>query len=80
LIAAGRARWPKLILNFLYTEKGRRWPPIIYRPRLRNHSKKKYQTIPQIKLFSIDEVFAVAKGTGTAFYDGGIFDQIYGVK
>jgi sulfate transport system substrate-binding protein len=69
-------------LEFLYTEKGQEVAAKhFYRPRLETIAKKYAKQFPQIKLFSIDEVFGGwQKAQERHFNDGGIFDQIYGVK
>jgi sulfate/thiosulfate-binding protein len=69
-------------LEFLYTEKGQ---DIVgkhfYRPRLASAVQKYADQFPQVKLFTIDEVFGGwQKAQKTHFDDGGVFDQIYQVK
>jgi sulfate transport system substrate-binding protein len=61
-------------LEFLYTEEGQK---IIakhhFRPRL-----ERFNTLPAVKLFTIDEVFGGWKRAQPRFFDdGGVFDQIY---
>jgi sulfate transport system substrate-binding protein len=67
-------------LNFLYSEHGQ---TIIaeqyYRPRMKSVAAKFSSQFPQVKLFTIDEVFGGwQKAQKDYFSDGGVFDQIYG--
>jgi len=67
-------------LRFLYTEQGQ---TIIarhfYRPRMKSVAAKFSSQFPDVKLFTVDEVFGGwQKAQKEYFSDGGIFDQIYG--
>lgn len=49
-----------------------------YRPRLPEAARRYEKQFPQIKLFTVDEVFGGwKKAQATHFADGGVFDQIY---
>jgi sulfate/thiosulfate transport system substrate-binding protein len=66
-------------LQYLYSEEGQE---IVarhyYRPRSETVAKTYASQFPQIKLFSIDELFGGwAKAQTLHFGDGGLFDQIY---
>lgn len=66
-------------LKYLYSPEGQR---IIaknyYRPRLAEAASAAPVKLPDIKLFTIDEVFGGwKKAQSTHFDDGGIFDKIY---
>lgn len=69
-------------LEFLYTEKGQELAAKhFYRPRLASAAQKYADQFPKIRLFTIDEVFGGwQKAQKRHFDDGGVFDQIYGVK
>jgi len=69
-------------LKFLYTEKGQEVAARnFYRPRLESVVKKYADQFPNIKLFTIDDVFGGwQKAQKRHFDDGGVFDQIYSVK
>ncbi|MCE5186380.1 MAG: sulfate ABC transporter substrate-binding protein [Planctomycetaceae bacterium] len=69
-------------LEFLYSEKGQDIAARhFYRPRLDSIRQKYAAQFPQIKLFTIDEVFGGwEKAQQTHFNDDGVFDQIYNVK
>lgn len=67
-------------LKFLYTEEAQ---TIIaqhyYRPRMKSVAAKFAGQFPELKLFTIDEVFGGwQKAQSEFFSDGGVFDQIYG--
>ncbi|HET7540640.1 MAG TPA: sulfate ABC transporter substrate-binding protein [Polyangiaceae bacterium] len=69
-------------LNFLYTPEGQE---IIaknhYRPRDAAAAAKYKDQFPEVKLFTVDELFGGwSKAQPTHFNDGGIFDQIYQPK
>src|SRR5262249_41002347 len=65
-------------LDFLYTEAGQEIAAQhYYRPRLAAVAMKYAGQFPQVKLFTIDEVFGGwEKAQKTHFSDGGVFDQI----
>jgi sulfate transport system substrate-binding protein len=69
----------KAYLDYLYTPEGQEIAARNhYRPRLESVARKYAADFPQIKLFTIDEVFGGwAKAQKTHFDDGGVFDQIY---
>jgi sulfate transport system substrate-binding protein len=69
-------------LEFLYTEKGQDLAARhFYRPRLKSVAEKYAEQFPKVKLFTIDDVFGGwQKAQKRHFDDGGLFDQIYGVK
>jgi len=69
-------------LEFLYTEKGQEVvAKHFYRPRLKSVAEKYAKQFPKVKLFTIDDVFdGWQKAQERHFNDGGLFDQIYGVK
>jgi len=67
-------------LKFLYTEQGQ---TIIardfYRPRMKLVAGKFARQFPNVKLFTISDVFGGwQKAQKEYFSDGGVFDQIYG--
>lgn len=66
-------------LDLLYTEEGQRLAvKHFYRPRLASALPPGGAAFPEIKLFTIDEVFGGwAKAQAAHFADGGVFDQIY---
>jgi ABC-type sulfate transport system substrate-binding protein len=52
-----------------------------YRPVDEKVAARHAAQLPKIALFTIDEVFGGwARAQKTHFADGGVFDQIYGVK
>jgi len=65
-------------LKYLYSEEGQEIAAKNYfRPRLESVAQKHAKVFPQIKLFTIDEVFGGwAKAQKTHFDDEGVFDQI----
>ena len=69
----------KAYLEFLYTLEGQEIAARnYYRPRLQTVAAKYTKQFPQVKLFTIDEVFGGwAKAQKAHFDDGGIFDKIY---
>ena len=75
----GTLRVAQAYLEYLYSEEGQ----IIaaehyYRPRLEKVITKFADKFPQLKLFTVDEVFGGwDKAQKMHFDDGGIFDQIY---
>jgi sulfate/thiosulfate transport system substrate-binding protein len=66
-------------LQFLYTEKGQEiGAKHYYRPQVKSVADRYAKQFPQIKLFTINEVFGGwAKAQKTHFDDRGTFDQIY---
>jgi sulfate/thiosulfate transport system substrate-binding protein len=66
-------------LQFLYTEKGQEiGAKHYYRPQLKSVADRYAKQFPQIKIFTISEVFGGwAKAQKTHFDDRGTFDQIY---
>lgn len=66
-------------LEFLYTPEGQEIvAKHFYRPRLDSVAAKYASQFPQVRLFTIDEVFGGwAKAQAAHFADGGVFDQIY---
>jgi sulfate/thiosulfate-binding protein len=69
----------KAYLEYLYTGEGQEIAAQnYYRPRNTVVAAKYGAKFPQVKLFTIDEVFGGwAKAQKTHFADGGVFDQIY---
>jgi sulfate/thiosulfate-binding protein len=69
----------KAYLEYLYTGEGQEIAAQnYYRPRNTAVAAKYGAKFPQVKLFTIDEVFGGwAKAQKTHFADGGVFDQIY---
>jgi sulfate transport system substrate-binding protein len=69
----------KAYLEFLYTPEGQEiGARNYYRPRLAAVAQKYAAEFPQVKLFTIDELFGGwTRAQKTHFADGGIFDQIY---
>jgi sulfate/thiosulfate transport system substrate-binding protein len=65
-------------LQFLYSEEGQKLvAKNFYRPR--SPAAAPPGTFPEVKLFTIDEVFGGwQKAQPTHFDEGGVFDQIYG--
>jgi len=66
-------------LKYLYSEQGQEIAAKnYYRPRNEAVAKKYASQFPQIKLFTIDDVFGGwSKAQKEHFNDGGVFDQIY---
>lgn len=69
----------KAYLDYLYTVEGQEIAAKnFYRPRNKDVAEKYASQFPDIKLFTIDEVFGGwKKAQKTHFDDGGVFDQIY---
>ena len=69
-------------LKFLYTPEAQEIEARHhYRPRLAEVAERHAGDFPQVKLFSIKEVFGSwTKAQQTHFNDGGVFDQIYQPK
>jgi sulfate/thiosulfate transport system substrate-binding protein len=69
----------KAYLEFLYSEQGQEiGAKRFYRPRIKSIADKYAAQFPQIKLFTINEVFGGWQNAQKKhFSDGGIFDQIY---
>jgi sulfate transport system substrate-binding protein len=68
-------------LEYLYTKEGQEIAAKhYYRPRGPEVAEKYADQYPQVKLFTVDEVFGGwQKAQKTHFEDGGTFDQIYGI-
>lgn len=66
-------------LNYLYTDEGQEIAAKnYYRPRNEEIAAKYKDQFPEIKLFTIDEVFGSWKeAQDTHFSDGGVFDTFY---
>lgn len=66
-------------LKFLYSDEGQNIAgKHFYRPSNPEILKKYSSQYPNLKLFTIDDVFGGwTKATDTHFVDGGVFDQIY---
>jgi sulfate transport system substrate-binding protein len=75
----GTAAVAKAYLEFLYSEQGQEiGAKRFYRPRIKSIADKYAAQFPQIKLFTINEVFGGWQSAQKKhFSDGGIFDQIY---
>jgi sulfate/thiosulfate-binding protein len=69
----------KEYLNYLYSPEGQEIAARnFYRPRLESVLQKYRAQFPEVKLFTVDEVFGGwQKAQKTHFADGGTFDQIY---
>ncbi|HOK95329.1 MAG TPA: sulfate ABC transporter substrate-binding protein [Anaerohalosphaeraceae bacterium] len=69
-------------LEYLYSEQGQEIAAKhFYRPQMKTVAQKYKNLFPEIKLFTIDEVFGGWQAAQERhFNDGGVFDQIYGVK
>ncbi|MFA6560514.1 MAG: sulfate ABC transporter substrate-binding protein [Verrucomicrobiia bacterium] len=69
----------KAYLEHLYSEEGQELATKhYYRPRLESVAAKHAGKFPQLKLFTIDEVFGGwQKAQSQHFADDGVFDQIY---
>jgi sulfate/thiosulfate transport system substrate-binding protein len=69
----------KAYLEHLYSEEGQEIAAKnYYRPRLDSVAKKYASQFPQLKLFTVDELFGGwQKAQKAHFADGGTFDQIY---
>jgi sulfate transport system substrate-binding protein len=67
-------------LQFLYTEQGQTViAKDFYRPRMKSVAAKFSHQFPNVKLFTISDVFGGwQKAQKEYFSDGGVFDQIYG--
>ena len=67
-------------LKFLYTEQGQTIAAQdFYRPRMKSVAAKFARQFPNVKLFTISDVFGGwQKAQKEFFSDGGVFDQIYG--
>lgn len=74
----GTAEVAEAYLKYLYSPEGQELAAKhFYRPRLEAVARKHADTFPQLKLFTVDEVFGGwAKAQKIHFSDGGIFDQI----
>lgn len=69
-------------VEFLYTPEGQRLiAKNYYRPRQPEHAAAEdIARFPQVKLVTIDDFGGWKKAQTDHFLDGGIFDQIYGIK
>lgn len=78
----GSRRVAEAYLNYLYTEPAQEIAAKNhYRPTLASVASRYTSQFPQIKLFTVDELFGGwKKAQATHFADGGIFDQIYKPK
>jgi sulfate transport system substrate-binding protein len=75
----GTAAVAKAYLDFLYTEQAQEIGAQKYfRPQLKSVVDKYAKQFPQVKLFTVNEVFGGwQKAQKTHFDNGGVFDQIY---
>jgi sulfate/thiosulfate transport system substrate-binding protein len=75
----GTAALAKAYLEFLYSEQGQEiGAKRFYRPRVKSIADKYAAQFPQIRLFTINEVFGGWQNAQKKhFSDGGVFDQIY---
>lgn len=66
-------------VNYLYTEKGQEIAAKnFYRPRNEKVAAKYASQFPEVKLFTVDEIFGGwKKAQERHFNDGGVFDSIY---
>ena len=66
-------------IEYLYSPEGQQIAAKhYYRPRLASAAEKHGKLFPQVKLFTIDEIFGGWKKAQKGhFDDGGLFDQIY---
>jgi sulfate/thiosulfate transport system substrate-binding protein len=69
----------KAYLEFLYTEKGQEIAAKhYYRPRMESVAKKSASVFPQVKMFTIEEMFGSwGEAHRKHFADGGVFDTIF---
>jgi sulfate/thiosulfate-binding protein len=69
----------KAYLEYLYSEEAQELVgKHFYRPTLESVAQKYVDQFPEVKLFTIDDVFGGwQKAQKTHFNDGGVFDQIY---
>ncbi|MEN3162672.1 sulfate ABC transporter substrate-binding protein [Tistrella mobilis] len=76
--AHGTRKVAEAYLNFLYTPEGQELAARhFYRPRDPEVAARHAATFPEVRLFTIDEVFGGwRKAQAEHFADGGIFDQI----
>ena len=68
----------KAYLEYLYSPEGQEIAvKNFYRPRLEAVAEKHADAFPNVKLFTVDEVFGGWQAAQkTHFSDGGVFDQI----
>jgi sulfate transport system substrate-binding protein len=80
--AHGTEAAARAYLDYLYTPEAQTLAAKhYYRPRLKSAGASYAKQFPDLKLFTIDEVFGGwAKAQSAHFAEGGIFDQIYGGK
>ncbi len=75
----GTRRAAEAFLAYLYSPEGQEIAARnYYRPRLPEVAQRHAERFPQIRLFTVDEIFGGwRQAQATHFADGGIFDQIY---
>ena len=75
----GTSAIAKAYLEYLYSEEGQEVAARnYYRPRLKSVADKYASKFPQVRLFTVDDVFGGwQKAQKRHFDDGGVFDQIY---
>lgn len=75
----GTQKIAKAYLEYLYSDEGQAIAARhYYRPRSQKAAESASVKLPQLQLFTIDEVFGGwQKAQKTHFADGGIFDKIY---
>jgi len=79
--AQGTREVAKAYLEYLYTKEGQQIvAKHYYRPRDAGVAAQYAKVFPAIKLVTIADFGSWAKAQQTHFAEGGVFDQIYGVK
>jgi len=79
--AHGTREAAKAYLEYLYTKEGQEIvAKHYYRPRNAEVAAKYAKVFPAIKLVTIGDFGGWAKAQQTHFSEGGVFDQIYGVR
>jgi len=78
----GTRKVAEAYLNYLYSDEGQDLAgKHFYRPTNEKYAKKYEKQFPKVKLFTVDETFGGwQKAQKTHFADGGLFDQIYGIR
>jgi len=78
----GTRKLAEAYLNYLYSDEGQDIAgKHFYRPTNEKVAKKYEKQFPKVKLFTVDETFGGwQKAQKTHFADGGLFDQIYGIR
>ncbi|MBU3694306.1 MAG: sulfate ABC transporter substrate-binding protein [Rhodocyclaceae bacterium] len=78
----GTRKAAEAYLNYLYSDEGQDIAgKHFYRPTSEKAAKKYEKQFPKLKLFTVDETFGGwQKAQKTHFADGGLFDQIYGIR